>query len=60
MARFERIPGKRAEALDCVIYPMAAWLLVGVAVDRREAELASVTGQKKSPIVVKLKWLHGV
>ena len=60
MAQFERLPGKRAEALDCVIYAMAARRLVRVAVDRRETELASVTGQKKSPIVVKSKWLHGV
>ena len=59
VARFERIPGKRAEALDCVVYAMAARQLVGVAVDRREAELESVTGPKKSPIVVKSKWLNG-
>lgn len=38
---FERIPGKRAEALDCVIYAMAARQIVTLDPDRRRAELAS-------------------
>lgn len=40
--RFERIPGRRAEALDCVVYALAARQLVTANLDRREAELASV------------------
>jgi phage terminase large subunit GpA-like protein len=58
VARFERIPGKRAEALDCVVYALAARALVGITVDRREAELESVTMQKKSPAVVRSRWLE--
>lgn len=58
-ARFERIVGRRAEALDCCVYAMAARALVGVAVDRREAELASVTGPEKRTTVARSKWLEG-
>ncbi|MCC0063623.1 MAG: phage terminase large subunit family protein [Defluviimonas sp.] len=57
-ARFERIVGRRAEALDCVVYAMAARALVGVAVDRREAELASKALPKPTPNVVKSAWLE--
>ncbi|MFU1479062.1 phage terminase large subunit family protein [Roseovarius sp. C7] len=58
-ARFERIVGRRAEALDCVVYAMAARALVGVAVDRREADLASVTGARKRVTVARSKWIDG-
>lgn len=57
-ARFERIVGRRAEALDCAVYAMAARALVGVAFDRREAELASKALPKPAPIVVKSAWLE--
>lgn len=59
VARFERITGRRAEALDCCVYAMAARALIGVAVDRREADLASKTVAKPTPTVVKSKWLTG-
>lgn len=56
--RFERIPGKRAEALDCLVYGMAARHLVTVNLDRREAELASVTGPRdRLPATVRSKWM---
>jgi len=58
VARFDRITGRRAEALDCVVYGMAARALVGVAVDRREADLASVTMPKKPATVARSKWLE--
>ncbi|MDB5663197.1 MAG: hypothetical protein JWN59_1535, partial [Sphingomonas bacterium] len=38
---YERISGRRAEALVCVAYAFAARQLVTVPLDRREAELAS-------------------
>lgn len=38
--RFERIPGKRVECWDCLVYGTAARGLVNVGVDRRRAELA--------------------
>lgn len=37
---FERIPGRRAEALDCTIYAMAAKALVQINPDDRRAALA--------------------
>lgn len=37
---FERIPGRRAEALDAVIYAMAARALVTINPDQRRADLA--------------------
>jgi phage terminase large subunit GpA-like protein len=59
VARFERIVGKRAEALDCVVYALAARALVGIAPERREAEVASVTTLPKPPNVIRSKWLKG-
>lgn len=38
--RFERVPGRRAEALDCTVYAFAARQLVNVAWDRRQEDLA--------------------
>lgn len=38
---FERIPGRRAEALDCICYAVAARQIVHVDWNRRKAELAS-------------------
>ena len=58
VARFERIPGLRAEALDCVVYALAARQLVGVAVDRRAEEVASVTLAQKPATVTRSKWLN--
>lgn len=56
--RFERIPGKRAEALDCLVYGLAARHLVTVNLDRREAELASVAGLPGGvPPLVRSKWM---
>lgn len=58
--RFERIPGKRAEALDCLVYGLAARQLVTVNLDRREAELASVAALPASaPPTVRSKWMSG-
>jgi phage terminase large subunit GpA-like protein len=56
--RFERIPGKRAEKLDATVYALAARQLVGMNLDRREEELASVTLPKKAPSVIKSAWLN--
>jgi phage terminase large subunit GpA-like protein len=41
MRSFERKPGMRAEALDCVIYGLAARQLLTLNLDRREAELST-------------------
>ena len=56
--RFERIPGKRAETLDATVYALAARQLIGMNLDRREEELASVTLPIKPPAVIRSKWLN--
>lgn len=55
---WERIPGRRAESLDCVIYGMAVRNLVTANLDRREDEVASATMPKKAPAVVRSAWLN--
>jgi len=55
---WERIPGRRAESLDCVVYAMAVRNLVTANLDRREEEVASATMPKKAPVVVKSAWLN--
>ncbi len=55
---WERIPGRRAESLDCVVYAIAARSLVSVSLDRRAEELASATPPKKSPDVVRSTWMN--
>lgn len=56
--QFERIAGRRAEALDCFVYAMAARELVKLDLERRENELASVAAPTGAmPSVIKSKWL---
>ena len=57
--RFERVPGRRAEALDCVVYAFAARQLVTANLDRREEELASVGALPGgAPVVIRSRWLE--
>ena len=55
--QWERIPGRRAESLDCVVYAMAVRALVNAKVERREEEVEAKTLPKSPPIVVKSSWL---
>lgn len=55
--QFVRITGRRAEALDCVVYAIAARELVTANADRREEELASRAAPKPRPPVIRSKWL---
>ncbi|MDD3798427.1 MAG: phage terminase large subunit family protein [Novosphingobium sp.] len=55
--QFVRIAGRRAEALDCVVYATAARELVTANPDRREEELASRATPKRAPSVIRSKWL---
>lgn len=55
--QWERIPGRRAESLDCVVYAMAVRALVNAKVDRREEEVEAKTLPKPTPSVVKSSWL---
>ena len=57
--RFERKPGMRAEALDCVVYGFAARHLVTANLDRREEELSTpaMLPSVRSP-VIRSKWMN--
>lgn len=56
---WEVISGRRNEGLDCLAYATAAKSLIGIDPDRREADLASITGPVKRPRVIKSAWLEG-
>jgi phage terminase large subunit GpA-like protein len=56
---WERIPGRRAEALDSVCYALAVRGLVNVDLNRRSNELRGVAQAPKLPTVIRSKWLEG-
>ncbi|RVT84558.1 phage terminase large subunit family protein [Rhodobacteraceae bacterium CCMM004] len=58
VARFERIPGKRAETLDATVYALAVQTLIGMRPDQRAKELASQAALKKPPTVLRSKWIE--
>jgi phage terminase large subunit GpA-like protein len=55
---FERIPGRRAEALDCLVYALAARQVVNLDWDRRRAELTldALPAARPAPIL-KSSWM---
>lgn len=57
--RFERIPGRRAEALDCVVYAFAARQILNLNWDQRIEDLKRGDQDKpqKVQVVVRSKWL---
>ncbi len=54
---FERIMGRRAEALDCVVYGLAVRNLVNVDLNRRFNELKGVIEPPKIPTVWRSNWM---
>ncbi len=58
-AVWERIPGRRAEALDAYVYASAVRNLVGVDLTARADELGAVAPPPKPVAVVRSKWLTG-
>lgn len=56
--RFERKPGARAEALDCVVYAFAAFAGIAKLWDARENELRAVVPAQPRQSVVRSKWLQ--
>ena len=54
---WEVISGRRNEALDTLGYSYAARGLVGLDLDRRESDLASVTGARKAATVIRSAWI---
>lgn len=59
--RFERVPGRRAEALDCVVYAIAARQVVHVNFAEREAQLCAggIQEQVKPKNVYRSKFMTG-
>lgn len=55
--QWERIPGRRAESLDCVVYAMAVRALINARLDRREEDVAQLSIAPTTPAVVKSQWL---
>lgn len=58
-ARFDRIPGKRAESLDATVYAWAARQLITMSLYQREADLSTAAAPRRPPAVVRSKWLAG-
>lgn len=58
MRQFERIPGRRAETLDCVVYGWAARKLINMNPDRRAEELASAAAIPSRSTVIKSRFLE--
>ncbi|MDD9745514.1 MULTISPECIES: phage terminase large subunit family protein [Marinovum] len=55
---FERVPGRRAEALDCTVYAFAVRSLINPDWDRRRAELALKSAPANRPApVVRSSWM---
>jgi phage terminase large subunit GpA-like protein len=57
-ARFERVPGRRAETLDGCVYAWAARSLIGMNLERRAEELASAAAPPPRPAVIRSNWLN--
>jgi len=59
--RFERVPGRRAEALDCVVYAIAARQAVNVNFIERATQLRSggIQDAPKPKTVIRSKFLTG-
>jgi phage terminase large subunit GpA-like protein len=55
--RFERIPGKRAEALDCLVYAFAARQAAPIVYDQREDALRLMP-PPPPPAVIRSEWMR--
>jgi len=58
-ARFERIPGRRAEALDCTVYALAARHVLATNWTGRAEELKGAPQPKPAPRVIPSAWMSG-
>lgn len=58
--RFERIPGRAAEALDCLVYAFAARQMLAANWEQREADLRSAAPETPTPArrVIRSKWME--
>ena len=55
--RFERKPGAKAEALDCVVYSSAARQGVQVNFEQRGDELKGHQAPAPAPVKIRSKWM---
>ncbi len=55
---WKRIAGRRAESLDCMVYALAVRPLVGVDLDRREAEVSTKKALPSLSRVVHSRWMQ--
>jgi phage terminase large subunit GpA-like protein len=58
--RFERIPGRRAETLDCLVMCIAAREGCAIALDAREQALRLNPASAPRPNIIRSKWLDGL
>jgi phage terminase large subunit GpA-like protein len=57
---FERVPGRRAEALDALIYATSAREGCAIALDAREQALRLNPASAPRPNMIRSKWLDGI
>lgn len=58
--RFERVPGRRAETLDCWVMAYAAREGCAIALDAREQALRLNPASAPRPNIVRSRWLDGM
>ena len=56
--QFQRVPGRRAEGLDYLVYALAVRHGVNVNLDAREVELASRSAPTVAPRVARSSWME--
>tara|TARA_R100000365_G_C2747504_1_gene77491 strand:- start:1346 stop:1720 length:375 start_codon:yes stop_codon:yes gene_type:complete len=55
--QWERIKGRAAEALDCVVYAVAVRSLVNIQMDARGNELRNISDSAMIPKVIRSAWM---
>lgn len=58
ITRFEQIPGRRNEALDCLVYAFAARWAIKINADTRAADLANAPQPAPAPNIVRSTWMQ--
>lgn len=56
---WERIAGRRAESLDCMVYALAVRPLVGVDLNRRETEVSTKAAPANRKTTIRSRWISG-
>lgn len=57
--RYERVPGRRAEALDCAVMAFAARSAAPIQLDQRETDLRSVVPPTRAPTIIRSQFMQG-